>query len=84
LNQQRVQGSQGFIVRRNIDRLRAVIAHEPKPACDAVTRLTLPRPPHPVPTFATMANAPLFATEWLKLVEVICPTAQAKYFSRNG
>ena len=54
------------------------------PPCDAVTRLTLPRPPHPAPTFVTMANAPLFGTEWLKLVEVICPTGQAKYFSRKG
>jgi hypothetical protein len=24
-----------------------------------VSRLTLPRPPHPIPTFVTMANAPL-------------------------
>src|ERR1700730_18923097 len=30
-----------------------------------------------------MANAPLFGTEWLRLVEVICPTGQAKYFFRE-
>jgi hypothetical protein len=29
----------------------------------ANARLTLPRPPHPAPTFVTMANAPLFGTE---------------------
>jgi hypothetical protein len=36
------------------------IAHRPR-ACPATTlaRPTLPRPPHPVPTFVTMANAPL-------------------------
>src|SRR5437879_3854514 len=28
------------------------------PPCDSVSRLTLPRPPHPIPTFVTMANAP--------------------------
>jgi hypothetical protein len=35
-----------------------LIAHG-KPPCDHVSRLTLPRPPHPVPTSVTMANAPL-------------------------
>src|SRR3979409_2006072 len=29
------------------------------PPCHHVSRLTLPRPPHPIPTFVTMANAPL-------------------------
>jgi hypothetical protein len=29
------------------------------PPCESKTRPTLPRPPHPVPTFVTMANAPL-------------------------
>jgi hypothetical protein len=37
---------------------RALIAHEPKLALQSQTRPTLPRPPHPVPTFVTMANAP--------------------------
>jgi hypothetical protein len=27
--------------------------------CDPLARKTLPRPPHPIPTFVTMANAPL-------------------------
>jgi hypothetical protein len=31
------------------------------------TRLTLPRPPQPVPTFVTMANAPLLGTGWRAL-----------------
>jgi hypothetical protein len=29
------------------------------PPCNLFTRETLPRPPHPIPTFVTMANAPL-------------------------
>jgi hypothetical protein len=37
--------------------LRAPIAHG-KPSCDHPARPTLPRPPHPTPTFVTMANAP--------------------------
>jgi hypothetical protein len=28
------------------------------PPCDPIARPTLPRPPHPIPTFVTMANAP--------------------------
>ena len=30
-----------------------------RPPCKHASRPTLPRPPHPVPTFVTMANAPL-------------------------
>ena len=30
----------------------------------AISRATLPRPPRPVPTFVTMANAPLSGTGW--------------------
>jgi len=30
-------------------------------------RATLPRPPQPVPTFVTMANAPLSGTGWRQL-----------------
>jgi hypothetical protein len=41
-------GPHDFAVRGNIVRLRAFCA-----------RPTLPRPPHPIPTFVTMANAPL-------------------------
>ena len=41
--------------------LRAVPAHG-KPPCEHVSRLTLPRPPHPVPAFVTMATAPLVET----------------------
>ena len=38
---------------------RLSIAHGFDPPCDPLARLTLPRPPQPVPTFVTMANAPL-------------------------
>jgi hypothetical protein len=55
-----VPGPHGFAVRNNIVRLRAAIAHklEARPAITP-TRPTLQRPPHPIPTFVTMANAPL-------------------------
>jgi len=42
-------------------RLRAVIAHSHssmEAALRHLSRPTLPRPPHPAPTFVTMANAP--------------------------
>jgi hypothetical protein len=35
------------------------IAHGTNPPCDFDLAPTLPRPPHPAPTFVTMANAPL-------------------------
>jgi hypothetical protein len=35
-----------------------------KPPCEHRLRATLPRPPQPVPTFVTMANAPLSGTGW--------------------
>jgi hypothetical protein len=34
------------------------------PPCHSLARLTLPRPPHPIPTFVTMANAPSSGTGW--------------------
>jgi len=36
-----------------------VIAHKPKLALRSPRATTPPRPPHPIPTFVTMANAPL-------------------------
>src|SRR2546430_11766646 len=39
--------------------LRAVSAHGRTRPANNSSRLTLPRPPHPIPTFVTMANAPL-------------------------
>ena len=35
-----------------------------RPPCKHISRTTLPRPPQPVPTFVTMANAPLLGTGW--------------------
>jgi hypothetical protein len=43
---------------------RALIAHGLEPALRLQARATLPRPPQPVPTFVTMANAPLSRTGW--------------------
>ncbi len=48
------------------------------------TRPTLPRPPHPIPTFVTMANAPLLGTGWGELLSLICPTGQEDYFLKTG
>jgi hypothetical protein len=38
-----------------------------EPALQLRSRPTLPRPPHPVPTFVTMANAPCSGTGWASL-----------------
>jgi hypothetical protein len=38
--------------------LRASMIAHGKPALQITSRPALPRPPHPVPTFVTMANAP--------------------------
>ena len=42
------------------------VAHG-RPPCEHLSRLTLPRPPQPAPTFVTMANAPLPGTGWPEL-----------------
>jgi hypothetical protein len=49
--------------RLSVVRLRAMLTHG-KPPCEHPSRLTLPRPPQPAPTFVTMANAPLLGTGW--------------------
>jgi hypothetical protein len=53
--------------------LRAV-ARSRETALRTFARPTLPRPPHPAPTFVTMANAPLLGPGWGELLELICPT----------
>jgi hypothetical protein len=40
------------------------------------------RPPHPIPTFVTMANAPP-RDRTAGVLEMICPTAKAKYFCKG-
>ncbi len=54
-------GPHDFAVRCNrLSSARSLIAHRSfDPPCDPLARQTLPRPPHPIPTFVTMANAPL-------------------------
>src|SRR6202171_3593854 len=56
------------------------IAHGINPPCAIGLTPTLPRPPHPVPTFVTMANAPLLGDETARLIVLICPTGEAEYF----
>jgi hypothetical protein len=65
---------------------RRLIAHRflTNPPCHHVSRLALPRPPHPAPTFVTMANAPLCGTGWHELVEMICPTGKVENFLQRG
>ena len=48
------------------------------PPCHPIARTMPPRPPHPVPTFVTMANAPSLGTGCRESIKVICPTAKAK------
>jgi hypothetical protein len=50
-----------------------LLAHG-KPPCEHLRARRSPRPPHPAPTFVTMANAPLSGTGWGELLPVICPT----------
>ena len=60
------------------------IAHRPK-ACPATTlaRPTLPRPPHPVPTFVTMANA-LSRNGMARFLRLIWVYDEADSFSKGG
>src|SRR6478752_176121 len=59
--------------------LHTSIAHEVHLALRSPARATLPPPPHPVPTFVTMANAPP-RDRTAGLIVLICPTGEAKYF----
>jgi hypothetical protein len=49
-------------------------------ALRTATRLTLPRPPQPVPTFVTMANAPLLQDGMAGVLRVIWGNGEALYF----
>src|SRR5438552_19061315 len=42
-------------------------AHRPKPALRNLTRSTLPRPPHPIPTSVTIAIRPSFRDGMLRM-----------------
>jgi hypothetical protein len=46
---------------------RALCPLTEEPPCEHTSRPTLPRPPQPVPTFVTLANAPLLGTGWREL-----------------
>ncbi len=59
------------------------IAHGVHPALRSPACAMLPRPPHPVPTFVTMANAPP-RDRTAEVLEMICPSAKAKYFCEEG
>ena len=59
--------------------LRAAWVAHGRPALRLQSRPTLPRPPHPVPTFVTMANAPL-RDGMAGFLEVIWGDGEAEYF----
>ncbi len=43
-----------------------------------------PRPPHPIPTFVTMANAPLREDRTAGSSAVICNFCKSEYFCKGG
>src|SRR5450631_4283676 len=79
-------GPHDFAVRDNISRPRACDRSQaPKePALRSIARSTLPRPPQPTPRFATAMIRPSCGVGWRGVVEMICPTGEAKYFCKRG
>jgi len=73
-------GPHDFTVRESAVRLRAWVSLTGKsPPSDPHRAPTLPRPPHPAPTFVTMANAP----QWVGtagVMDLIWENREAKYF----
>jgi hypothetical protein len=68
----------------NISRLRRFIAHRScNPPCDFTVRSTLPRPPHPVPTFLTIAKRPSCGTGWVGY-RSDWADLEGKYFCKGG
>jgi hypothetical protein len=53
-------------------------------ASSAVRPQHHPRPPHPVPNVRDDREAPLLRDGMARVVDLICPTAKAKYFSQRG
>src|ERR1700754_1182833 len=76
-------GPHGFAVRFSIVRLRALDRSQAfrQPALRSRSRPTLLRPPHPIPTFVTMANAP-HGDETAGNMRVIWVKREAEYFYR--
>ena len=54
-------------------------SQDPKAALHSPRATTLPRPPHPIPTFVTMANAPLSGQDG-EDKPVIWVKGERKYF----
>jgi hypothetical protein len=52
----------------------ALVNRSRQAALRSLARPTLPRPPHPTPTFVTMANAPSLRGETAEFILLICPT----------
>src|SRR6266852_4857824 len=54
------------------------------PALHHVSRLTLPRPPHPHPASVTIAIRPCSGVGRLESIKLFLPNGEAKYFSDRG
>jgi hypothetical protein len=76
-------GPHVFAVRISAVRQLAADRSREDPPCHHVSCLTLPRPPHPAPTFVTMANAPLSEQDGVRY-RVICNFGKAEYFFSQG
>ena len=76
-------GPHDFAVRISIVRLRALSSLTGNPPCHHVRAPTLPRPPHPTPTFATMANAPLCGTGLIRSIPVFTKRESEKFFEKG-
>src|SRR5882672_7190449 len=60
-----------------------LIAHKSfNSPCHPIARKTLPRPPHPIPTFVTIMIRPSSRDGMARVVVLICPTGQAEYFCK--
>ncbi len=63
-----------------------LIAHRPfaNPPCNHVARLTLPRPPHPIPTFVTIMIRPSSRDGMARTCRDDLPDGESEIFLREG
>src|SRR5882672_2435987 len=63
-----------------------LIAHRPfaNPPCDPVARKTLPRPPHPIPTFVTIMIRPSYRDGMARTCRDDLPDGESGIFFETG
>src|SRR5882672_12529956 len=74
-------------LRRTLQHLssaRFVIAHRPKPALPSIARKTLPRPPHPIPTFVTIMIRPSSRDGMARTCRDDLPDGESGIFFETG